>query len=457
MLAVLASLIAGLALWDKSGGRGVVLLAGAVMFYLAVNLCSYSWEMPGRWQVFSVGIILVLMCSWRVHAVLSVPAEPNRTLTDITGTVSSLRTWGRIYVATIDAEDGKRYVTRMQFAEMMEGTRIRFSGITQKFRQSSGGFNEARFWKARGAKSWINLRDVHELPERFSLPLMRCRLSRSLAVYMPKLTGEYLRAARLGERSDELSKKHRQWGTSHLLAVSGFHVGIVVVIAGYLFGGNALILSVILWTYILLTGAAPSAMRAGLMFQAGLMARLIGRKANGVNSVSVAGVLLLLWRPFLFWDIGFRLSVLSALTIAMMPRRKITWLIISTVVFLVTFPQVAYTFRSVPAVGVILNTVAPYYFFVAFSVASCAAFLRLIHIPFMKYILLAVEGGFMLWEKQAETGAMLVPLFISWNYFTAWIGAGVFMFWTCRYFGFSYGRTLAVTIAGSLAAFMMFL
>ena len=133
------------------------------------------------------------------------------------------------------------------------------------------------------------------------------------------------------------------------------------------------------------------------------MARLIGRKANGVNSVSVAGVLLLLWRPFLFWDIGFRLSVLSALTIAMMPRRKITWLIISTVVFLVTFPQVAYTFRSVPAVGVILNTVAPYYFFVAFSVASCAAFLRLIHIPFMKYILLAVEGGFMLWEKQAET------------------------------------------------------
>ena len=188
MLAVLASLIAGLALWDKSGGRGVVLLAGAVMFYLAVNLCSYSWEMPGRWQVFSVGIILVLMCSWRVHAVLSVPAEPNRTLTDITGTVSSLRTWGRIYVATIDAEDGKRYVTRMQFAEMMEGTRIRFSGITQKFRQSSGGFNEARFWKARGAKSWINLRDVHELPERFSLPLMRCRLSRSLAVYMPRIS-----------------------------------------------------------------------------------------------------------------------------------------------------------------------------------------------------------------------------------------------------------------------------
>ena len=457
MLTVLSSLIAGLALWDKSGGRGIFMLVGVLLFYTAVNLCSYSWDMPGCWQTFTVGIMIALLCSWRVNAVLSVPPDPNTTLTDITGTVSSLRTWGRIYVATIDTDNGKRYAVKMQFAEMMEGTRIQFSGITQKFRDSSGGFDEARFWNARGVTSWLNLRDVRELPERFSLALMRCKLSRSLAIYMPKLTGEYLRAAWLGDRSDELNKKHRQWGTSHLLAVSGFHVGIVIVIAGYIFGGNALILSLILWTYILLTGAAPSAMRAGLMFQAGLTAKMLGRPVNGVNSISLAGVLLLLWRPFLFWDIGFRLSVMSALTIAMMPRRKITWLILSTVVFIVTFPQTAYTFRDVPTVGIALNITAPYYFFIAFTAASCAAALRLIHIPFMNYVLRAVEGGFMLWEKQAEIGASFIPVLLSWNYFTAWIGAGVFMLWTCRYFGFSYGRTLAVTIAGSLAAFMIFL
>lgn len=459
MLSVLASLIAGIALWEKTH---ILLagLAGVILFYLAVNLCSYNKNIPGQGQALCVGIVIALLCSGRIYAVLSVPSGRNRTLQDVVGTVSSVRTWGRMYVATIDVDGGGRYAVKMRFAEMMEGTRIRFSGVTQNFRTSSEGFSESRFWRARGVTSWANIHDVRELPEsqqKFSLSLMRYKLSRFLSIYTPNLTGQYLKAAWLGERSDELNDKHRRWGTSHLLAVSGFHVGIVVLIAGHLFGNNAVILSVILWAYVLLTGASPSALRAGLMLQAGLLARLVGRPNDGVNSVSLAGVLLLLWRPFLFWDIGFRLSMLSALTITMRPRKIYIWCIISIVVFIVTFPQVAYTFRNVPIIGIVMNTTAPYYFAVAFTVASLAAVLRLINFPFVNYLLLAVEGGFMLWEKQAETGTIFIPMTISWNYLTAWIGAGVFMFWTCRHFGFSQWRTLAVMTAGSFAAFMIFL
>ena len=456
MLSVLASLTAGLACWDKSAS-GLALFIGAIIFYLAVNFSSYDEHTPGTFPIFIIGLIIALIFSLRIYTVITQPQATNTTLQDMTGTVSSVRTWGRMYVAVIDTDNGKSYAVRMPFMEMLEGTRIRFSGITQAFRPQSGTFSEAKFWKARGVSGWLSIRDVHELPEKLSLPLIRTRLSRFLSIHTPNLTAQYLKAAWLGERNNELNKKHQSWGTSHLLAVSGFHVGIVILVTGYLFGSNTLFLTVILWGYILLTGAAPSAMRAGLMFQAGLTARLLGRKSDGVNCVSVAGVMLLLWRPFLFWDIGFRLSVLSALTITMMPRKKFAWLFISVIVFLVTFPQVAYTFKKAPAFGVIINTAAPAYFAIAFTAASCAAILRMIHVPFMKYILLASEGGFILWEKSAETGAQYIPAFIPYNYFTAWLGAGLFMFMLCRHFGFSSFRTLAISIAGSLAAFMLFL
>ena len=457
MLSVLAALTAGLALWDKSGGNGFALFTGVILCYSAVNLCSYCHDMPDNMKAFAVGLVIALACSVRIYHAVSLPQPPNRTVYDVTGTVSGLREWGKNYVATIDADNGERYIARMRFAEMMEGTRIEFSGITQALRPSASGFSEVKFWSARGVTSWVNLRDVRELPEKFSLARMRYRLSRSLAMYAPTLTGEYLRAAWLGERNKELNEKHRRWGTSHLLAVSGFHVGIIIIVMMHFFGTDALMLSVVMWAYVLLTGAAPSAMRAGLMIQAGLLAKMLGRKADGVNSVSVAGVLLLAWRPFLFWDVGFRLSVLSAMTITMLVKKEYAWLIISPVIFIVTFPQVAYTFRDVPIVGIILNVAAPAYFFFAFTAASCVMALRLAGLPFMKYVLLAAEGGFMLWEHQAETSSVYIPVMLRWNYFTAWIGAGVFLLCVCRYFGFSYGRTLGVMTAGSVAAFMMFL
>lgn len=458
MLGVLASLVSGLALYDRLGVYAFVIVIPAV--YSGIMLCSYERELKHQWQVFFIALIFTMLCSMRICHEFSRPLHEPVTFSDAAGTVESIREWGRGYAAVIDVDGAGSYVSWRRFADMMPGTRIKFNGITRKFKVSNhdGTFDEERYFRARNISGWINLSGIRELPKRFSIASMRYRLSRALTIYMPNRTASYLKAAWLGERSKELNERHIHWGTSHLLVVSGFHVGIVILIAMYFFGHNIVLLSVILWAYILLTGAAPGAMRAGLMLQIGLFARVLKRPIMGVNSVCAAGVMLLLWRPFLFWDIGFRLSVLSALTLTSLADiRKLLWPLVSTIIFLVTFPQIAKTFHTVPLVGIILNLFAPMYFAFAFTIASSCAMLRLIHFPLSSYLVRISEGIFIIFESVAEFIANHFPYLMDWNFFTAWIGTGTLIFFLCRYFNFSLIRTFILMAGISFFAFMLFM
>ena len=457
MLGVLASLSAGTALYDRIGIWAFAVIVPLV--FAGVMFLSYEWELPEQWSVFIFAMAVTLLCSWRIYAVISEPPPENVIFIGETGTVTDVRQWGKVYATVIDTEARGKYVTFLRFPNFTNGARIKFDGETRNFRakRNDSDFDEARYWRARGVNGVISLHNPDELPERFSLPLMRHKLSRKLSIYMPNLTSSYLRAVWTGERDSELTNKHRSWGTSHLLAVSGFHAGVVLMLAMFIFGGNAVALSVILWGYIFLTGASSSAVTSVLMIQLWLCGRIFGRKSEAVNSVSLAGVLLLMWSPYLFWDIGWRLSVISALLISAMLQGGGSWLMISPAVWLVTFPQTAYTFGGVPIAGFLLNMIAPMYFSFAFTIASLGGFLRLINFPLSHYFIMIAEGIFILWEKTADLCLRVFPQVLGWNYFLAWIGCGTLTFFVCRYLELAPLRTAAVMVAVGLTAFLVFL
>ena len=460
MLAIFAGLLAGLAVVETLGALGF--FAFVPMVVVGVALCSYERDAKNSWKVLAVMAVVSMICSLRIYAEFSRPDAKPVTLHDSEGVISYVRTWGKNYAAILSCETGDYvFILPPKNFKLYEGTRLKFTGVTNYFREKSGksDFDEKKFWRARGVDARITLLDYEILPEKFSFYKLRDSLSHFLRKNLPHLTSDYLRAAWLGDRVRDLNEKHQRWGTSHLLAVSGFHVGIVILCARKFFR-NKFAISALLWAYVFLTGASASAMRAALMLQVAILSKILWRPVNSVNSVSVAGVILLLKSPFYFWDIGWRLSIISALTISALLKnksaRKYLFLILNPLIVLTTFAQVTHVFGQIPLVGLFLNLFAPAFFAIAFSVASFGAMLYFLEIPFTGWLMLIINGGFMAWEKFADFAAGIMNFKLHENFLLSWLGAGVLFFVICKSFGFSQLRSFVITLALTCMSFVIF-
>ena len=103
-------------------------------------------------------------------------------------------------------------------------------------------------------------------------------------------------------------------GTSHIVAISGFNIGIVaflfILTFGRLFGkryGTLLSIFGILF-YMVLAGAEPSLVRAAIMGVIGAIGLLLGRRGATLTALFLAGMLMALLDPRILWQVGFQLS-----------------------------------------------------------------------------------------------------------------------------------------------------
>lgn len=120
------------------------------------------------------------------------------------------------------------------------------------------------------------------------------------------------------EMDDGLKEAYSKAGASHLLAVSGLHVGIIILIVECLVGltihpkkrplAFAFVLLSIIWGYAFLTGLAASVVRTSLMYTVYRVAMLLFSKPNPINVVSFTAFAMLVYNPFNIFDLGFQLS-----------------------------------------------------------------------------------------------------------------------------------------------------
>ncbi len=194
-----------------------------------------------------------------------------------------------------------------------------------------------------------------------------------------------LEALLLGERTDlspEVKDAMVRAGTYHVIAISGLHVGIVVLLVTSLITmtgpprGLRIALAVLcVFTYVLLTGARPSAERAGVLFLILSVVRYLQWKVDIPNCVCAAGVFLLMAFPCLAWDIGFRLSLAAVFGITLLvpqlyrTSRTCGWfakimeyirlgLLATFTAQVATLPILLYHFGRVSLMGMFSNLIA---------------------------------------------------------------------------------------------------
>jgi len=137
-----------------------------------------------------------------------------------------------------------------------------------------------------------------------------------------------INALLLGQRqniSEELRQNYVNAGAVHILAVSGLHVGIILLILAFLLKplkylryGNflsALGIVILLWVFALIAGLSPSVVRAVTMFTAITIGMYSNRISSIYNTLVISMFFLLLINPYYLFDVGFQLSYLAVFSI----------------------------------------------------------------------------------------------------------------------------------------------
>ena len=192
-------------------------------------------------------------------------------------------------------------------------------------------------------------------------------------------------ALTIGEKTDltpELKAMYSAAGVSHVLALSGLHVGILSCILLWLFypltylkhGRKILAFLVVclLWFFAFISGLSSSVVRAVVMYSLYTFASFCSEERfSGMHSLVLAAFLMLIYNPFFLFDISFQLSFTAVFSILAFYPLFSRWLCIKNCVLryvwntlslsisaqLGTLPFILYYFGSFPTYFLLVNLV----------------------------------------------------------------------------------------------------
>ena len=131
-------------------------------------------------------------------------------------------------------------------------------------------------------------------------------------------------AMALGDKSaltKELRNVYSVTGASHVLALSGLHLGIIYTLISFLIVGrrwqtvSQLFCILSIWAFVFLVGMSVSVVRSAIMLTVYALLSLGHRDKMSVNTLAFAALVMLLVSPRSLFDIGFQMSFVAVLSI----------------------------------------------------------------------------------------------------------------------------------------------
>lgn len=333
------------------------------------------------------------------------------------------------------------------------GDIITFQGKVKspKGARNPGGFDYALYLQTKGIYATITI-----FPESIQMHGKRSLGILSEGIYWVKNAVEgtidenlaldhaaLLKGILFGEK--ELDSQIRgdfvRAGIAHVLAVSGLHVGFLIgfisAICKFFKVSNPIkfiIYIVTLLFYILITGGAPSVIRASIMAWIFLFSKLISKKYDGISALSLAGLIILIPNPLLLYTVSFQLSFLASLSIILLypsfleKLQRITFLrpsiqttlAVTMAAQLGTLPASLYHFHEFSMISLITNLIVIPLIGVVLLV-SILAIVSYFILPFVgKYLFFLAGFAFQFFIEIAKFFSSIPFASISLPPFTWW-------------------------------------
>lgn len=217
---------------------------------------------------------------------------------------------------------------------------------------------------------------------------VKASLLRQVFILFPEPEASLLAGILFGDDNGittELQQAFKNTGTSHIIAISGFNIAIIAGIFVTLFSRflgkrwGSLLAIVAIAFYTILVGASPSVVRAAIMGTLSIMAGLSGRRNLALNMLAITAGIMLVFDPFLPWDVGFQLSFMATLGLVLyaqpmqnavstfltrhfprLPVEQIVgpfsdYFLLTLAAQLTTLPISAYHFQRISLISIIAN------------------------------------------------------------------------------------------------------
>lgn len=254
--------------------------------------------------------------------------------------VDQLKTSGKIMI---------RIAKKDSFQDLQYDSRLFTSHDLIAFKEplNPGGFNFKEYAKRKGLLYQLTLDDGQFLLRKDEKPTVRSRILMIREQILGSLMKHdfsveefmIIEALLLGRKEDlsaEIREKYKNAGAMHVLAISGLHIGILLLILNKILRPienfrhgkkvKLFLLLLSLWFFAFLSGLSPSVIRAVLMFSVLSVGIVSGRSSRLDHYLFVSFFLSLLMEPLFIFDLGFQLSYAALISIiGMGPIVKNLW------------------------------------------------------------------------------------------------------------------------------------
>lgn len=257
------------------------------------------------------------------------------------------------------------------------GSLVILKGTLKNFQQSTnpGQFNAPFYYQILRISFRLNQAEIQVKSDRFykiaeGLYQLRRKAGSKVDALLPEQEASVMKTMLLGEKGildEEIKGLYQRNGIAHILAISGLHISMIGMglyqllrRAGLKIKLSAILASMIIVLYGMMTGFAVSAIRAIAMFLLQMLAQILGRTYDRITALAVAAVLVLVEQPLYLFHSGFQFSFLCVLGISLILPvlgnvRKGKKLFEGVALMAVTLPVYLGVFYQIPVYSMFLN------------------------------------------------------------------------------------------------------